>query len=45
MDPFEISVQRFDKFAAEYAERLNNIDVCLPSIDKLYDLIFIGIRK
>lgn len=33
MNPFDISVKRFDEFAKEYADRFKNIDPYLPSID------------
>jgi len=39
MEPFQISVQRFDEFAAEYAERFDNIDAYLPSVKIFCDLI------
>ena len=34
MDPFNISVQRFNDFAYEYASRFMNIDSYIDSIDK-----------
>jgi hypothetical protein len=39
MGPFEISFQRFDEFAEEYAERFNNMDACLPSVNFFCNLI------
>jgi ubiquinone/menaquinone biosynthesis C-methylase UbiE len=39
MDTFEISVQRFDEFASEYAERFMNIDSYRSHFDKFCDLI------
>jgi SAM-dependent methyltransferase len=39
MDAFNISVKRFDEFAKEYAERFDNIDSYIPSINKFCDLI------
>jgi trans-aconitate methyltransferase len=39
MNPFDLSVKRFDEFAREYAERFKNIDAYLPCIEKFCDLI------
>jgi len=39
MEAFEISVKRFDEFAARYADRFNNVDPYLPSIRIFCDLI------
>jgi SAM-dependent methyltransferase len=39
MDAFDISVKRFDEFAIEYAERFNDINAYLLSIDHFCDLI------
>lgn len=39
MEPFEISVKRFDDFALEYAERFKNIDSYRKHFDKFCDLI------
>jgi ubiquinone/menaquinone biosynthesis C-methylase UbiE len=39
MDTFEISIQRFDEFAREYAARFSNIDAYLPSVDKFCGLL------
>lgn len=39
MEPFEISIKRFDEFAVEYAERFNSIDSYILSINKFCDLI------
>lgn len=39
MEPFEISVKRFDEFAEEYATRFSDIDSYKSSIDKFCDLI------
>jgi trans-aconitate methyltransferase len=39
MDPFNISIQRFDEFAAEYAKRFNSIDSYLSAINKFCDLV------
>jgi ubiquinone/menaquinone biosynthesis C-methylase UbiE len=39
MDTFEISIQRFDEFASEYAERFMNIDLYRKHFDKFCDLI------
>jgi 2-polyprenyl-3-methyl-5-hydroxy-6-metoxy-1,4-benzoquinol methylase len=38
MEPFGISVKRFDEFASEYAERFNNIDAYRVHFDKFCDL-------
>jgi trans-aconitate methyltransferase len=39
MEKFELSVQRFDQFAAEYAQRFMNLDAYLDSIDRFCDAI------
>ncbi|MBW8334564.1 MAG: methyltransferase domain-containing protein [Prolixibacteraceae bacterium] len=39
MENFDISVQRFDEFAAEYAERFMNIELYADSIDAFCNLI------
>jgi ubiquinone/menaquinone biosynthesis C-methylase UbiE len=38
-ESFDISVKRFDEFAAQYADRFNTIDAYLPSIDQFCNLI------
>jgi SAM-dependent methyltransferase len=45
MDTFDISVKRFDEFAVEYAERFNDINAYLLSIDRFCDLIKIDDPK
>jgi len=39
METFNISLKRFDEFAAEYANKYNSIDSYLSSINKFCDLI------
>jgi len=39
MDSFDISIKRFDEFAAEYTERFNDIDSYLISVNRFCDLI------
>ncbi len=39
MDKFEISVNRFDEFASEYAERFMNIDSYQKHFDEFSDMI------
>jgi ubiquinone/menaquinone biosynthesis C-methylase UbiE len=39
METFEISIKRFNEFAAEYAERFNSIDSYILSLNKFCDLI------
>jgi len=39
MDPFEISVQRFNEFANEYTERFMNIEAYKPSVDNFCSLM------
>lgn len=38
MDSFDISVQRFNDFANEYAERFKNIDAYIDSFERFYAL-------
>jgi len=38
MNPFDISVKRFNEFAKEYDERFKNIESYLPSIDSFCNL-------
>jgi len=39
MENFELSVQRFDQFAAEYANRFMDLNAYSDSIEKFFDLI------
>lgn len=39
MNPFDISVQRFNEFASEYAKHFMNIESYLPSVDIFCSLI------
>jgi len=39
MESFDISVQRFDEFAVEYAQRFENIESYLDSVDLFCELI------
>jgi ubiquinone/menaquinone biosynthesis C-methylase UbiE len=39
MDNFEISVQRFEQFAEEYAQRFDNLDAYSDSVDEFCRLI------
>ena len=41
MDTFDLSVKVFDEFAAEYAQRFEDIDGYLASIDRFCDLMIL----
>lgn len=45
MEPFNISIKRFDEFAVEYAERFNSIDSYIQSINKFCDLVQVNNPK
>lgn len=39
MDPFKISVQRFNEFAGEYTQRFMNIESYIPHVDKFCSMV------